>query len=111
MKTRLIEVPKDKEAEYALDYNEATEDQLIRIYLTSPEFIELWNIGFFNELNEMTGAMIDDFEDAKIVEKEDLENILDSDVFNMPVSNDILDRLKVLFQEALERGTGVYFFF
>ncbi len=111
MKTRLIEVPKDKEAEHLLDYNEAADDQLIRISLTNPEFSELWKIGFFNELNEMTDAMIDDFEDAKIVEKEELENVLSSDVFNMPVSNDILDRLKVLFQEALERGTGVYFFF
>ncbi|SHN16860.1 hypothetical protein [Chitinophaga sp. CF418] len=111
MRTRLIEVPKDKEAEYALDYDEATPGQLIRIFLTSPEFVELWNVGFFDVLNEMTLAMIDDFEDAEIIKKEDLENVLNSDLFNMPVSNDILDRLKVLFQEALERGTGVYFFF
>jgi len=111
MHRRLIEVPIDKEAEYALDYDEATPEQLIQLSLTSLEFIELWDTGFFNALNEMTMAMIDDYEEAEIVEKEDLEKVLNSDVFNLPVSNDILDRLKLLFQEALERGTGVYFFF
>lgn len=111
MMKRLIEVPKDKEAEHALDYNEATADQLIRVHLTNSEFIELCDNGFFDTLNEMTDAMIDDFEDAEIVKKEDLEMILSSEVFNLPVSNDILHRLRLLFQEALERGTGVYFFF
>ncbi|SDF47414.1 hypothetical protein [Chitinophaga filiformis] len=111
MSSKVMTVPRDRDAESALDYDEATPDQLIEVSFTDDEFKELWRIGFFDALNDMTFAMIDDFESAQIVEKENLEKVLNSDVFNMPVSNDILDRLKVLFQEALERGTGVYFFF
>ncbi|MCF6405253.1 hypothetical protein L3C95_20280 [Chitinophaga filiformis] len=111
MSSRTIIVPIDKEAENALDYDEATPEQLIEVDLVGNEFKELWDVGFFHALNDMTQAMIDNFESAEIVKKEDLEKVLNSDVFNMPVSNDILERLKVLFQEALERGTGVYFFF
>ncbi len=111
MSSKVITVPKDKEAENALDYDEATADQLIEVFLIGDEFKELWKIGFFDALNDMTQAMIDDFESAEIVKKEDLEKVLNSDVFSMPASNDILDRIKHLFQEALDRGTGVYFFF
>ncbi len=111
MSPRVMTVPKDKDAENALDYDEATPEQLIEVYLVGGEFKELWDVGFFDALNEMTEAMIDDFESAQIVKKEHLEMVLNSEVFNMEVSGDILDRLKHLFQEALERDTGVYFFF
>jgi len=111
MSRKVIIVPKDKEAENALDYDEASPDQLIEVSFVDSEFKELWDVGFFGALNDMTEAMIDDFESAEIVEKEHLEEVLNSDVFNLPVSNDVLDRVKVLFQEALERGTGAYFFF
>lgn len=111
MSSKIMIVPKDIDAENALDYDEATPEQLIKLEFAESEFKELWNVGFFDALNEMTWAMIDDFESAEIIKKEDLEEVLGSDVFDIPVSNDILVRIKYLFQEALERGTGVYFFF
>lgn len=110
-KTRLMTVPKDKEAEHALDYNEATPDQLIEIELTPTEYGELYWAGVFDAMNELTNAMIDDYEDAEIVKREELERVLNSDIFSKNVANDKLAQIKILFQEALERGTGVYFFF
>lgn len=110
-KTRLMTVPKDKDAEHALDYNEATPEQLIEIELNPTEYRELYRAGVFDAMNEMTNAMIDDYEDAEIVKKEELERVLNSDVFAKNVTTDKLAQIKVLFQEALERGTGVYFFF
>ncbi|PWV56098.1 hypothetical protein [Chitinophaga sp. S165] len=111
VKTRIISVPKDKDAEHALDYNEATPDQLIEIELTPAEFEDLYRAGVFDDMNEITDAMIDDYEYAAIVKTEELEGVLNSDIFNKDVANDKLAQIKVLFQEALERGTGVYFFF
>lgn len=111
IKTRLITVPKDKDAEHALDYDEATAEQLIEIELNPTEFRELWLAGVFDVMNELTNAMIDDYEDAEIVKREELESVLNSDVFTRNVATDKLAQIKVLFQEALDRGTGVYFFF
>ncbi|PSL26313.1 hypothetical protein [Chitinophaga ginsengisoli] len=111
MSRKMVTVPKDKYAEDALDYDDAMPEHLIEVEFTVSEFRELWDVGFFDALNDVTLAMIDDFESAEIIKREHLEEILNSDVFNLPVSNDILDRLKRLFEEALERGTGVYFSF
>jgi molecular chaperone DnaK (HSP70) len=108
---KFITVPKDKAAEEALNYAEATEDQLIEVRLTDAEFDELWQAGVFDTMNEITEAMIDYFESAEIVEREELEKVLESDAFDKHAVVDKLAQIKVLFQEALDRGTGVYFFF
>ncbi|WP_149695813.1 hypothetical protein [Chitinophaga sp. CF418] len=108
---KTVTVPKDKDAENALDYDEATPDQLLEVLLTDEEFDELWAAGVFDIMNEITGAMIDYFESAEIVEKEKLEKVLESDAFTKDAVVDKLAQIKVLFEEALERGTGVYFFF
>lgn len=110
-RTRLMSVPKDKAAEHALDYDEAEPNQLIEIEMNETEFEALYAAGVFDAINEMTDAMIRDYEDAEIVKREELELVLNSDVFSKPVATDKLAQIKVLFQEALERGTGVYFFF
>lgn len=111
MKVRkCIKVPKDKIAERALSYGDATPDQLLEVYIADDEFDELWEAGVFTTMNEITGAMIDYFESAKIVERKQLEQVL-TIAFKNGILIDKLDRIKVLFQEALNRGTGVYFFF
>ena len=46
MRQRVITVPKDKEAEQALDYNEAKPTQLIELILKDEEFIFLCDNGF-----------------------------------------------------------------
>ena len=111
MRRRLIVVPIDGEAQYELNYDRAKPDQLIEILIDETEFNELDAVGVFDSINEIAEAMIDDFEDEGIEDKEKLERVLNSDVFDKQVSTDKLQQLKTLFQEALERGTGVYFYF
>ncbi|QHS58576.1 hypothetical protein [Chitinophaga agri] len=111
MKTRIITVPIDKEAQYELDYDRAEPHQLIEIMIDQSEFKELDSAGVFDRINEIADAMIDDYEDDGIVEKEKLQKVLASDVFDIPVTTNKLKELKSLFIEALQRGTGVFFYF
>lgn len=111
MKSRYIAVPKDKDAEIDLDYGRATSEQLFEIHMTPSEYEELEEKGVFDHINEIADAMIRDYEDDAITEKEKLEQVLGSDVFDQHVSTDKLLLLKTLFQEALQRNTGVYFYF
>jgi hypothetical protein len=108
---KLIVVPKDKQAEADLDYNRASPEQLIEIRLTDVEFNALDAAGVFNSMNEITDAMIDEFESAEITREELLKQVLTSAVFDLSDTNDKLKLIRNLFQEAIERGTGVYFFF
>lgn len=110
-RTRTITVPKDKEAENALDYDEARPDQLIEINLSNNEFNEFDKYEIFDSLNEIADTFIGDFESDSITGSEKLRQILDSDIFNRQVENDKLKALKSLFEEAYTRGTGVYFYF
>ncbi|ACU61600.1 hypothetical protein [Chitinophaga pinensis] len=108
---RSIIVPKDREADILLDTDEATPEQLIIISFDNAEFKELWDAGIFHLINEMTNSLIDVYEDDAIREKYKLQLVLDSKIFDIPVATDKLKQIKNLFQEALQRDTGVYFYF
>ncbi len=82
MSTYHITVPKDHAAAVALDYNEATKDQLIELYLEEAEFKPIWDSGFFKSIDLMTGSMIEPTEDDQVVGKEMLDKVLNSDIFN-----------------------------
>ncbi|SFM92224.1 hypothetical protein SAMN05428949_1320 [Chitinophaga sp. YR627] len=110
-KRKIITVPKDKDSEVALDYDTATTEQLIEVFLDQTEFMELYRAGFFQELNFIADALIDEYESEAITDKEKIQLVLDSDIFNKPVLVDKLNQIKNLFQEALQRNTGVYFYF
>ncbi|TWV92006.1 hypothetical protein [Chitinophaga pinensis] len=108
---RSIIVPKDKEADILLDTDEATPEQLITLSFDNTEFKELWDAGIFQLINELTESLIDVYEDDAITEKQKLQLVLSSDIFEISVTTDKLKQIKTLFQEALQRGTGVYFYF
>jgi len=108
---RTITVAKDMDAEHALDYNEATSDQLIELNLTENEFLEFYKKGVFDAINEIAESLIDDFEYDGITDIQKLKQVLESDVFDIPVETDKLQAIKILFEEAYSRGTGVHFFF
>lgn len=110
-RTRIISVPKDKEAENALDYDEATPDQLIEIRLTNSEFSEFEQKNIFDLINAIAETYIEEYEDDAITDADKLQKVLASEIFDIPVENDKLKALKVLFEEAYTRGTGVYFYF
>lgn len=115
MKRRYITVPIDKNAEFALDYDEATNDQLLELVLCEDEYIYLNNINFFKVINEIGGANIDDYESESITEKEIIIKIIDNLKSN-EFKIDFRFKKKVeeiinLFEEALNRETGIYFYF
>jgi hypothetical protein len=112
MKDRLIVVPTSKEAEQRLDYNKCTDNDLIEYNLNEVEFDELYDIGFFAELNDKLGLMIDDYESEEILEDKlkNLEDVMECYLGENP-RNILLSNLNNLFQVAYEKRTGVFFFF
>lgn len=115
MSHRTIIVPKDKVAEVALDYNEASKDQLIEFQLNDDEMYLLFEEGVFDLVNDVADIIIDAYEDDYVAGKEALEKVLSAlEKFNMdtpPRINTLTTRLIELFKEAIARDTGVYFFF
>ena len=115
MSNYYIAVPKDHAATVALDYSEAIEDQLIELYLEEVEFKPVWDSGFFESINLMTGSMIDPYEDDKVVGKQMLYKVLNSAIFNennyvVEIRTNI-SKIKQLFIEARNRDTGIFFYF
>ncbi|MBS0032458.1 hypothetical protein ACTJJ0_34635 [Chitinophaga sp. 22321] len=110
MQYKTIVVPKDQEAKRALDYDKATSEQLIELVLDETEFKKLWGTGFFELINNIAEVNIDNYEDEAVEEKEKLEKVLASEIFTITII-DKVKQIKSLFEEALKRKTGVYFFF
>ncbi|MFY0256539.1 hypothetical protein ACDQ55_21610 [Chitinophaga sp. 30R24] len=111
MKSRTIVVPKDSGAEHALNYDEATPDQLIEVELNEVEFKDLWETGFFEFINSIADANIDNYEDESIVEREKLKKVLSSDIFTRNIIANTVNQIRYLFEEAIKRETGIYFYF
>jgi len=110
-----IIVPKDMESQELLNFDEAPEERLFSLILNSEDFYFLLNNGFFEQLNHMANTNIDDFEDESIIDMKVIESVLESELFDSIVCNDeiktILEDIKKLFQEAIKRNTGIYFYF
>lgn len=111
MRNRVISVPKDANAESALDFNEAKASQLLEFSLREDEFFMLYQKGIFDNINYLGNTSIDDFEDAYVkgdVYLKKVINFLKQEEYeDIPVLKNICD----LFEEALTRKTGVHFFF
>ncbi|PUZ22958.1 hypothetical protein DCC81_21320 [Chitinophaga parva] len=103
MERKTIVVPKDKKAQIALDHDTATPEQLIEMTLNETELRELLDGGFFDLINNVAGVNIDDYEDESIEEREKLEKVLATDVFQAEVTGK-LAQIKSLFEEAVTRS-------
>ncbi|UYQ91269.1 hypothetical protein MKQ68_14345 [Chitinophaga horti] len=111
MKYRAIVVPKTKEAEQSLDYDKVMPEQLLEVVLDEDEFDNLLAIGFFERINSIAGSNIDDYEDENITDEEKLKEILRSEIFSHSAVTNKLSQLRNLFEEAIKRKTGIYFYF
>jgi len=115
MKQRVITVPKDKYAEKSLDYDEANENQLIDFHLTDTDFKLLWDNGLFTLINDAGNSNIDDYEDDSVKGVINIENVINAlKVKQVSIAGELVssvEKIRNLFEEALERGTGVYFYF
>lgn len=114
MKSRYIVTPKDRQAAELLDYNKATDNDLIELALTEQQFNTLNYHNVFSSLNEILGCSVDDFEDESITDERQLDtglNYLNAIIVNDEGARKLLEKLIYLFQEARSRKTGVYFYF
>lgn len=115
MRRRVVTVPKDKKAEEALDYDKARQEQLIELSLEEADFYFLHQSGIIELINKIGDANIDDFEDDVVCGKENLNKIIAAIQLNEPPENDsnyqLVNNLLTLFKEAINRNTGVYFYF
>lgn len=116
MRQRTITVPKDKTAEKALDFDEAKKEQLIEISIEEEEFLFMYQNGIIELINTDGDANIDDFEDDFVRGKENLSKVIKALKLKENVKNNtqhqlIIQKVLSLFQEAFDRGTGVYFYF
>jgi len=113
--TRSIVVPKDKVAMEALDYDQATSDQLYEVKLDEGLFERFWRTGIPYDINLMANINLDIAKDDQITDLEDLQKIVASSVFDRghpdESVNTLLKEIKELFMKAIDCRTGIFFFF
>lgn len=108
MKT--ITVPKTKDSEKRLDYDQATSDELLEyVFENEEDFYSLWNQGVFNDINDACNKMIADFETESICDQNDLQRA--KEVLEKHIDEFIIPNILKLVEEAIKRETGLYFFF
>ena len=112
MKSRIIAIPVSKEAEKRLDYDICMDNDLIEYHLNQSEFDELFNMGFFQEVNNCLGVMIADYEWEEIPEDklDRLKRFMELYILKYQNSM-VLRNINHFFQLAYEKKTGVFFFF
>jgi hypothetical protein len=114
-KRREIIVPKNKEAEFALDYDEATVEQLDILFLNHAYYRDFWQSGLLEFLNATSpDSLIADYEVAVIAQPAVIEKILaalkNKEGFSYALAPQLTDELIKYFELALERQTSVYFY-
>ena len=105
--SKIIVVPKNKEAEIALDYDTATPDQIIELKLKDDEFERLWNEGIIFLVNKISNSNIDDFEDEHITDLNLIRNSW-NELKKNPHSPEEINKM---FELALYYKTSIHFYF
>ncbi len=112
MEHREVVVPISKEAKFRLDYDIYEDNDLVEYPLSEEKFYELFNLGFFHELNAELNLMVDDYEYEEILEdKLDLLKSFMEHFIQQHPDNVTLKDLNELFKVAYSKRTGVFFFF
>lgn len=115
MRQRIIIVPKDKVAQEALDFDKATNEQLIELPIEEEEFLCMYKTGIIELINIEGSANVDDFEDDSVTGKVNLSRVIKTLSLKESLGNHVqirlIQKLANLFREALDRDTGVYFYF
>lgn len=104
---KIITVPKNKQAEYDLDYNIAKNEQLVELEITDDEFNQLWENGVFFMINDIASCNIDEFEDDCIQDTVAIEKIL----HELKESDLDLKSIEKMFELALKYNTSIHFYF
>jgi len=116
MSAKCITVPKTKEAEKKLEFDNALADELIEYNFNSDEdFYDFCQTNIFEEINNICGSMIADFESDGLTSCESKQKCLQF-LEDKKLSVDgkvkaIINEVIKLLKEAIARDTGIYFFF
>lgn len=115
MRHRVVIVPKDKAAEKALEFDKATKEELIELKIEEDEFLFMYQNGIIELINTEGNVNIDDFEDDYVKGKENIGKVIKALSLKVDLKVEPYSRLNQSllsqFKEALERETGVYFYF
>lgn len=116
MSVRWIIVPLNKSAEAQLDLDQAKPGSIREYRLDETSFTCLWRSGIFDMINAETGSNIDNFEDDAITDPKQLRvgrALVDSMAKHCKdeACGTLLVVLTGLFDLALARKTGVFFYF
>jgi hypothetical protein len=116
MKQRIVIVPKNDTAEKALNFDNAPEEQLLKLYLNEEEFNSLYKHGIFKLINHIAETNIDDYENDSVTRGEKVKNVIDALSMQKSSLDEHLvllavEKILVLFKDAFQKGTGVYFYF
>lgn len=108
---RQISVPKAKEGLIKLEYDTATDDELLTWHVNDEEFDSLYPV--LININKQLNTLIDDYEDESITEQNKLlrlKSYLEELISNNQANEVIIQKLIALVKEAEERQTGVFFY-
>jgi len=110
---RQIVVPLDSAAMKRLDYDEAGDAELRTLELGDAAYDALWQCGIVEKLNDTLGTVIDDYEDESIEGEPSLQaavSLVEDELESHPDCAP-LRRLRELIGLALEKKTGIFFYF
>lgn len=107
---KYISVPMSADAMKRLDFDECASGDLDELILNDEEYHNLWGTGVLNIINSTLNVNIDDYENEEI---RGITNLLRvKKIIELSLCKDkILERLLSQVNKAIERNTGVFFYF
>lgn len=109
---KIICVPLTTEAMKLLDINDCPDALLETVSLTEKEHQQFLNSGALESINYATGKIIDEYEDETITTAEELKTTLQILKAHLkPENSKTLTKLIQLNELAINKSTGLFFFF
>ncbi len=105
--SKLIIVPKNKEAEIALDYDKVESEHITEWNVSNEEFEKLWIEGVFSLINKVSGTNIDDYEDEHL---NDL-NLISHSLSELKKKQYSFRKMIEMFELAIYYKTSIHFYF
>ena len=110
---KIVCVPLSREAMLRLDFDSCVEGELLEFIIDDSDFNEIFNAGFFANINSYLGLMIDEYEDESIP-FEKLEDAISVFCFFLDekgLRNESFYKIGELLKLAKEKKTGFFMYF
>lgn len=107
---KVISVPLSNSAMDRLYYDKTEDGDLLELFLTDNDFDILISTGFIQEVNSSLSINIDEYEDEEITEQSMLGKI-ESITQKYESSSILFSKMHQLILVAIEKNTGIFFFF